>query len=95
MHATITELVFKSPDARQQATEALAALFAEARELDGVEHACLVQTGELTATLLTFYASKSAAETASARLRPQLTEAIGARVAGPPRRVAGEVVARM
>lgn len=92
MHATITELSFKSPDAIRQAVRNIEALLPEVRQLPGFRSLAMIQTDALAATLVTIYDSEAALEEGSARLRPHVAQAIGPHVAGAPQRTAGTVL---
>ena len=92
MYATITELVFRSPEALRQATRNIAALLPEIRQLPGFCSLSMIQTETLSATLVTIYESQVAMEEGSEQLRPRVAQALGPHVAGAPHRAGGTVL---
>jgi hypothetical protein len=91
-YATVTVLTFTDAQAKHRALAALADLIAAANDLPGFERCQVMDSGPTQAIMITLYASRSAAEEASAAVRPHLGAAIGSHVAEAPQRWAGQLV---
>lgn len=91
-YATVTVLTFKNQEAQRTAIAGLAELVQQARDLPGFQNCWVVDTGPCEAVMVTLYASQTAADEASASVRPHLGVAVGTHVTGPPQRWAGQIV---
>lgn len=88
-YGTVTVLTFESAEDQQTAVNALLALINHARDAPGLIDCWVLESGPTEATMITLYASETAAVQASATMRPRLGAALGRYVTGPPQRWAG------
>ncbi|MDN5759567.1 MAG: hypothetical protein L0H59_13725 [Tomitella sp.] len=92
MYATITILTFQDAASESSAMSDLRRLIDRAGQLPEVEYVYVVHTADVQVTMLTAYSDEHAADTASELIGPELRQALGTRVAGPPQRLAGPIM---